>query len=262
MAEYDHPGQGAGLHARPQETGLQDADRRKECKPIDYPKPDGKSTFDRLTSVSFSQTNHEEDQPIHLRLKDPSTPIEINLPEWAEPAQRYCPAGVYEVLEGADGKPKFQINAQNCVHCKTCDIKDPSQNIVWTCPEGGGGPNYAGDVRHFSQDVIPAFGRGSVQAYDSLFAADVRPIPGRGAGADDTAIPGSSYPFRAGKAHPRGGLTVCGVSFTPAPCHVRRCAFSAPEPATTDGAAAWRDRGLDRRGFRNRCRTDARRTFV
>ncbi len=137
------PGRGLGYtlgHKKPDSKTLIAA---RNAKPIDYPKPDGKLTFDRLTSVSFSQTNHEEDQPIHLRLKDPSTPIEINLPEWAEPAQRYCPAGVYEVLEGADGKPKFQINAQNCVHCKTCDIKDPSQNIVWTCPEGGGGPNYA-----------------------------------------------------------------------------------------------------------------------
>jgi len=94
--------------------------------------------------VSFSATNHEEDQPVHLQLKDASIPIQVNLPEYAEPAQRYCPAGVYEVVEGDDGKPKFQINAQNCVHCKTCDIKDPSQNINWVCPEGGGGPNYTG----------------------------------------------------------------------------------------------------------------------
>ncbi len=112
-------------------------------QPLDYPKPDGEITFDRLTNVAFSGTNHEEDQPVHLKLKDPSIPIEVNLPVYAEPAQRYCPAGVYEVVtEDAGADPKFQINAQNCVHCKTCDIKDPSQNIVWTTPEGGGGPNY------------------------------------------------------------------------------------------------------------------------
>ncbi len=108
---------------------------------IDYPKPDGKLSFDRLTNVSFSATNHEESQPNHLHLKDPDIPIQLNLPEYDEPAQRYCPAGVYEVVEGADG-PKFQINFQNCVHCKTCDIKDPSQNITWTVPQGGDGPNY------------------------------------------------------------------------------------------------------------------------
>ena len=114
-----------------------------EHKPIDYPRPDGKLTFDRLTNVSFSATNHEEDQPAHLKLKDASIPIDVNLPRYAEPAQRYCPAGVYEVLVDDDGaNPTFQINAQNCVHCKTCDIKDPSQNIVWETPEGGGGPNY------------------------------------------------------------------------------------------------------------------------
>ncbi|MFQ5562682.1 MAG: 4Fe-4S dicluster domain-containing protein [Parvularculaceae bacterium] len=111
--------------------------------PIDYPKPDGVLTFDRLTNLSFSAVNHEEDQPSHLTLKDPSIPIGVNLPVYAEPAQRYCPAGVYEVLTDEGGaNPRFQINAQNCVHCKTCDIKDPSQNIVWTTPEGGGGPNY------------------------------------------------------------------------------------------------------------------------
>lgn len=115
-----------------------------DYKPIAYPKPDGKLTFDRLTNVSFSATNHEEDQPVHLKLLDPTVPIAINLPEYAEPAQRYCPAGVYEIVNDELGEPKFQINAQNCVHCKTCDIKDPSQNIDWTCPEGGGGPNYAG----------------------------------------------------------------------------------------------------------------------
>lgn len=112
-----------------------------QCKPIDYPKPDGILTFDRLTSVQLSNTNHEENQPSHLKLKDPSVPIETNLPNFNEPAQRYCPAGVYEIVE-EDGKPVFRINAQNCIHCKTCDIKDPSQNILWTVPQGGGGPNY------------------------------------------------------------------------------------------------------------------------
>jgi electron-transferring-flavoprotein dehydrogenase len=116
--------------------------RASEAKVIDYPKPDGKLTFDRLSSVFLSSTNHEEDQPSHLKLKDASVPITYNLPEFDEPAQRYCPAGVYEVVE-EDGSAKFQINAQNCVHCKTCDIKDPQQNIVWTVPEGGGGPNYS-----------------------------------------------------------------------------------------------------------------------
>ncbi len=108
-----------------------------------YPKPDGVISFDKLSSVFLSATNHEEDQPAHLRLKDPSVPITVNLPRYGEPARLYCPAGVYEVLyDEAGNNPKFQINAQNCVHCKTCDIKDPSQNIVWTTPEGGGGPNY------------------------------------------------------------------------------------------------------------------------
>ncbi len=114
-----------------------------DFKPIDYPKPDGVLTFDRLSSVFLSGTNHEEDQPVHLVLKDPAVPIDVNLPKFAEPAQRYCPAGVYEVVEEG-GSKRFQINAQNCVHCKTCDIKDPSQNINWVPPEGGGGPNYAG----------------------------------------------------------------------------------------------------------------------
>ena len=108
---------------------------------IAYPRPDGVLTFDRLSSVFLSNTNHEEDQPVHLVLRDPAIPISVNLPEYGEPAQRYCPAGVYEVIEEASG-PRFQINAQNCVHCKTCDIKDPSQNITWVTPEGGGGPNY------------------------------------------------------------------------------------------------------------------------
>ncbi len=114
-----------------------------DYQPIAYPKPDGVLTFDRLSSVFLSGTNHEEDQPVHLVLSDPSIPIDVNLPVYAEPAQRYCPAAVYEVVIEA-GKPRFQINAQNCVHCKTCDIKDPSQNITWVPPEGGGGPNYAG----------------------------------------------------------------------------------------------------------------------
>ena len=110
-------------------------------KPIDYPRPDGKLSFDRLTNVAFSFTNHEESQPPHLKLKDPTIPIAVNLPKYAEPAQRYCPAGVYEVVQ-KDGKDEFVINFQNCVHCKTCDIKDPSQNITWTTPQGGDGPNY------------------------------------------------------------------------------------------------------------------------
>jgi electron-transferring-flavoprotein dehydrogenase len=112
-----------------------------ECKEIRYPKPDGVLSFDKLSSVFLSNTNHEEDQPCHLQLKDPSIPISHNLPKYAEPAQRYCPAGVYEVVEDSNG-PRFQINFSNCVHCKTCDIKDPAQNIVWVVPEGAGGPNY------------------------------------------------------------------------------------------------------------------------
>ena len=126
-------------HGEPDFAGLRKAaDSRK----IQYPRPDGQLTFDRLSSVFLSSTNHQEDQPVHLVLRDPAIPISVNLPEYAEPAQRYCPAGVYEVIEGSSG-PYFQINAQNCVHCKTCDIKDPSQNITWVTPEGGGGPNYA-----------------------------------------------------------------------------------------------------------------------
>ena len=116
----------------------------KNYRPIDYLKPDGKLSFDRLTNVAFSFTNHEESQPCHLKLKDPTVPIRVNLPEYAEPAQRYCPAGVYEVVEdkSVPEGARFVINFQNCVHCKTCDIKDPSQNIVWTTPQGGDGPNY------------------------------------------------------------------------------------------------------------------------
>jgi electron-transferring-flavoprotein dehydrogenase len=117
--------------------------KARDCKPIVYPKPDGKLTFDRLSSVFLSNTNHEEDQPVHLTLKDPSVAIKINLAEYDAPEQRYCPAGVYEIVRDNDGNnPRLQINAQNCVHCKTCDIKDPTQNIVWVVPEGGGGPNY------------------------------------------------------------------------------------------------------------------------
>jgi electron-transferring-flavoprotein dehydrogenase len=111
-------------------------------QPIDYPKPDGVITFDRLSSVFLSNTNHEEDQPVHLQLKDPALPVTYNLPLYDEPAQRYCPAGVYEIVGQEEGNPRFQINAQNCVHCKTCDIKEMSQNINWVVPEGGGGPNY------------------------------------------------------------------------------------------------------------------------
>ncbi|HWA39913.1 MAG TPA: electron transfer flavoprotein-ubiquinone oxidoreductase [Burkholderiales bacterium] len=114
---------------------------KDECEPIRYPKPDGVLTFDRLTDLSFSNTNHGEDQPVHLTLKDPEVPVRINLEKYAGPEQRYCPAGVYEFVD-AETKPRLQINAQNCVHCKTCDIKDPKQNIVWVAPEGGGGPNY------------------------------------------------------------------------------------------------------------------------
>ncbi|MDL2197978.1 electron transfer flavoprotein-ubiquinone oxidoreductase [Halopseudomonas aestusnigri] len=116
--------------------------KASEAAKIDYPKPDGVLSFDKLSSVFMSNTNHEEDQPIHLTLKDPSIPLEKNLPLYDEPAQRYCPAGVYEVVSNDDGSKRFQINAQNCVHCKTCDIKDPSQNINWIAPEGTGGPNY------------------------------------------------------------------------------------------------------------------------
>ena len=127
------------LHHKPDHATLW---RRDMVPPIAYPKPDGVLTFDRLSSVFLSNTNHEEDQPVHLTLNDPAIPIARNLPLYDEPAQRYCPAGVYEVVEADEGDPRFVINAQNCVHCKTCDIKDPSQNIHWVVPEGGGGPNY------------------------------------------------------------------------------------------------------------------------
>ncbi|MES1972203.1 MAG: electron transfer flavoprotein-ubiquinone oxidoreductase [Pseudomonadota bacterium] len=116
--------------------------RKDQVSKIDYPKPDGVLTFDRLSSVFLSNTNHEEDQPVHLTLKDPTIPVAYDLPMYDEPAQRYCPAGVYEIVGEETGDPKFVINAQNCVHCKTCDIKDPTQNINWVVPEGGGGPNY------------------------------------------------------------------------------------------------------------------------
>lgn len=116
--------------------------KAEDCVKIDYPKPDGVLSFDKLSSVFLSNTNHEEEQPCHLKLKDSSIPIQVNLPKFDEPAQRYCPAGVYEVIETEQGEKQFQINAQNCVHCKTCDIKDPSQNITWVVPEGAGGPNY------------------------------------------------------------------------------------------------------------------------
>lgn len=111
------------------------------CQPIDYPKPDGKLSFDKLSSVYLANTSHDEDQPCHLKLQDETIPVAVNLPTWAEPAQRYCPAGVFEIL-GSESQPRLQINAANCIHCKTCDIKDPSQNIVWTPPQGGSGPNY------------------------------------------------------------------------------------------------------------------------
>ncbi len=131
---------GTMKHGKPDHACLEPASQHK---PIDYPRPDGVISFDRLTNVSFSATNHEEDQPVHLQLKDDSVPVSQNLPTFDEPAQRYCPAGVYEILREDDGsEPRFVINAQNCVHCKTCDIKDPAQNINWVVPEGGGGPNY------------------------------------------------------------------------------------------------------------------------
>ena len=126
-------------HGKPDSATLRLA---RDSRPVHYPKPDGVVTFDKLSSVYLSNTSHEEDQPAHLRLTDPSLPVRVNLPEYAEPAQLYCPAGVYEIVEVA-GEARFQINAPNCVHCKTCDIKDPSQNINWVPPEGGGGPNYS-----------------------------------------------------------------------------------------------------------------------
>jgi electron-transferring-flavoprotein dehydrogenase len=132
-------GLGTWKHGKPDYATLKPA---SQCKLISYPRPDGVLSFDRLTNVAFSATNHEEDEPAHLKLTDASIPISTNLPNWAEPAQRYCPAGVYEVVEEQGKSPRFQINHQNCVHCKTCDIKDPSQNITWVVPQGGEGPNY------------------------------------------------------------------------------------------------------------------------
>ena len=123
-------------------TDAQSTGKASDYPKINYPKPDGKLSFDRLTNVSFAMTNHAENQPVHLQLADPSLPISVNLPKYAEPAQRYCPAGVYEVVEEPDKDARFVINFQNCVHCKTCDIKDPSQNITWVTPQGGDGPNY------------------------------------------------------------------------------------------------------------------------
>jgi electron-transferring-flavoprotein dehydrogenase len=129
------------LHHTADHTALKKA---ADCTPIDYPKPDGNLTFDRLSSVFLSNTNHEENQPCHLRIKDPDAPVRVNLALYDAPEQRYCPAGVYEIVrDAADGNARLQINAQNCVHCKTCDIKDPSQNIVWVAPQGGEGPVYA-----------------------------------------------------------------------------------------------------------------------
>lgn len=128
-------------HTKPDYASLKPA---AECAPIEYPKPDGKITFDRLSSVFISNTNHEEDEPVHLTLKDPTIPVGINLAKYAGPESRYCPAGVYEFIKSEDGEDQLQINAQNCVHCKTCDIKDPTQNIVWVAPQGGEGPLYQG----------------------------------------------------------------------------------------------------------------------
>ena len=132
-------GFGTWKHGKPDHATLQPAGA---ARPIAYPKPDGEISFDRLTNVAFSATNHEEDEPPHLKLNNPEVPIAVNLPMWDEPAQRYCPAAVYEVVREDAKAPRFQINHQNCVHCKTCDIKDPSQNINWVVPQGGEGPNY------------------------------------------------------------------------------------------------------------------------
>jgi electron-transferring-flavoprotein dehydrogenase len=132
-------GFGTWRHGKPDSETLKTA---ALSKPIAYPKPDGVISFDRLTNIAFSATNHKEDQPVHLQLRDKAIPISRNLVIWDEPAQRYCPAGVYEVVREEGKEPRFQINHQNCVHCKTCDIKDPSQNINWVVPQGGEGPNY------------------------------------------------------------------------------------------------------------------------
>ena len=132
---------GLPLHLRDGEPDYRRLKHQDRCRPIVYPKPDGILSFDRPSSVYLANTSHDEDQPCHLKLADPSIPLRVNLANWAEPAQRYCPAGVFEVVEQS-GEPAFQINAANCIHCKTCDIKDPSQNISWTPPQGGSGPNY------------------------------------------------------------------------------------------------------------------------
>jgi electron-transferring-flavoprotein dehydrogenase len=132
-------GFGTWKHGKPDYATLKPA---SESKKINYPKPDGVFSFDRLTNVAFSATAHEENEPCHLVLTDPKIPVTVNLPQWDEPAQRYCPAGVYEIVQDGANGPRFQINPQNCVHCKTCDIKDPSQNITWVVPQGGDGPNY------------------------------------------------------------------------------------------------------------------------
>jgi electron-transferring-flavoprotein dehydrogenase len=128
-------------HGKPDYATLMPASRAKK---IEYPRPDGVLTFDKLTNVSFSATNHEEDQPVHLKVTDDALQKRSEYEDYAGPSNRYCPAGVYEWVEDSDGAVRFQINAQNCVHCKTCDIKDVNQNITWTCPEGSGGPNYSG----------------------------------------------------------------------------------------------------------------------
>ncbi|MDH7638548.1 electron transfer flavoprotein-ubiquinone oxidoreductase [Sphingomonas oryzagri] len=133
---------GLPLTLKHKHTDAESLWKANQCRKIDYPKPDGVISFDRLSSVFISGVNHEEDQPVHLTLKNASVPIEVNLKEFEAPEQRYCPAGVYEIVGRDEGDPRLQINAQNCVHCKTCDIKDPTQNINWVVPEGGGGPNY------------------------------------------------------------------------------------------------------------------------
>jgi electron-transferring-flavoprotein dehydrogenase len=127
------------LHHREDHTALKKAGASAK---ITYPRPDGEITFDKLSSVYLSNTNHEENQPCHLTLKDSETPVQVNLALYDGPEQRFCPAGVYEFLAGEDGASRLQINAANCIHCKVCDIKDPTQNITWVAPEGGGGPNY------------------------------------------------------------------------------------------------------------------------
>ncbi|HEY6925461.1 MAG TPA: electron transfer flavoprotein-ubiquinone oxidoreductase, partial [Steroidobacteraceae bacterium] len=138
------PGGGLGYTLKHGKPDCACMSRAGASNRIEYGKADGVLTFERLTDLAFSGTNHEEDQPVHIKLADPTIPIRVNLPVYAEPAQRYCPAGVFEIVRGGTGALRFQINAQNCVHCKACDIKDPSQNITWTVPEGGGGPNYVG----------------------------------------------------------------------------------------------------------------------